>query len=191
MALQLPVRYLITGGSVSEDDFRNRLEGALDSGLRLVQLRLPDVPEGVLSSRGRIAAELCRTRNARLVINGEPAAAAVVAEEVGADGIHAPSRYLRVLDRTKLPTGMLCGVSCHDRGELELAVDAGADFAVLGPVRPTPSHPGAAGMGWTGFRDIVADLPIPVYALGGVGPADVDEAQRAGGQGVAGISAFW
>jgi 8-oxo-dGTP diphosphatase len=191
VALQLPEHYLITGGSAGEDDFRRRLGCALDAGIRLVQLRLPDASDEEVSARAVIAAGMCRARHARLLINGEPAAATVVAEEVGADGIHVPSRYLRVLDRSALPADMLCGVSCHDRREVELAIHAGADFAVLGPVRPTPSHAGAPGIGWVGLGDILADLPIPVYALGGVGPADVDDARRAGAQGVAGISAFW
>jgi 8-oxo-dGTP diphosphatase len=191
IALQLPARYLITGGSDRAGDFRDRLARALDAGLRLVQLRLPGVPERTLSACARTAAELCRARGARMLVNGEPLAAASIAVEVGAAGIHAPSRYLCGLDRDALPAGMLCGVSCHDRGELEIAVAAGADFAVLGPIRATLSHPGGRGMGWERFGEIVDDLPIPVYALGGVGPADIDVARAAGGQGVAGISAFW
>jgi len=56
---------------------------------------------------------------------------------------------------------------------------------------PTSSHPGEPGMGWRKFEELVQDLPLPVYAIGGVGPDDLDTAWAAGAQGVAGISAFW
>ena len=38
-----------------------------------------------------------------------------------------------------------------------------------------------------------AEIPanVPVYALGGVGPGNIEQAQDLGAQGVAGISAFF
>jgi len=74
------------------------------------------------------------------------------------------------------------------------AVQAAAldvDFAVLGPVRPTASHPDAAALGWERFAELAAAAPFPVFALGGLGPADLGAARGAGGHGIAGISAFW
>ncbi|HKL62367.1 MAG TPA: thiamine phosphate synthase, partial [Woeseiaceae bacterium] len=61
----------------------------------------------------------------------------------------------------------------------------------LGPVQRTLSHAGACGIGWDKFSELIKDLPLPVYAIGGVGPDDLDTAWAAGAQGVAGISAFW
>jgi thiamine monophosphate synthase len=67
----------------------------------------------------------------------------------------------------------------------------GADFAVLGPVLPTRSHPGEPGIGWDRFGAWSDAARIPVYALGGMQPDMVREAWRHGAQGVAGISGLW
>jgi 8-oxo-dGTP diphosphatase len=82
------------------------------------------------------------------------------------------------------------GASCHDGEELELAAHLNADFATLSPVRSTASHPDAKPLGWDGFARLVADARLPVYALGGVEPVDLERARLAGAQGVAGIRAF-
>jgi 8-oxo-dGTP diphosphatase len=191
IALQLPSHYLITGEARSDGDFGRRLAGALDRGLRLVQLRMPGAPDVQVRSRASLAVDLCRARGARLLINGEPVWASTIASEVGAAGIHVPSRYLGGLKSVRPTDDLLCGASCHDRRELETARAAGADFAVLGPLLPTRSHPESAGIGWEAFGGLIEGLPLPVFALGGLGREHTETAWRAGGQGVAGISAFW
>jgi len=61
----------------------------------------------------------------------------------------------------------------------------------LAPVAPTPTHPDAMPLGWTRFAALTTASPVPVYALGGLGPADIATARRNGGQGVAAIRALW
>jgi 8-oxo-dGTP diphosphatase len=105
-------------------------------------------------------------------------------------GVHLRAAQLRGLRERPLPRSAWVGVSCHDAGELELAAGLGADFATLSPVNATASHPEAEPLGWDRFARLVADARLPVYALGGVGPDDLDRAQAAGAHGVAGIRAF-
>jgi 8-oxo-dGTP diphosphatase len=83
------------------------------------------------------------------------------------------------------------GASCHDAEGLEAADAAGCDYAVLGPVRPTASHPGAATLGLEGFARAVAATPVPVYALGGLRDEDLGPVVAAGGHGVATMRAAW
>jgi 8-oxo-dGTP diphosphatase len=85
----------------------------------------------------------------------------------------------------------MLSASVHDRRELMMARDAGVDFALIAPVMPTASHPGAPVLGWDGFAALAALATMPVYALGGVAPADVARAWACGGQGVAAIRALW
>ena len=67
----------------------------------------------------------------------------------------------------------------------------GLDFVVLGPVKPTRSHPGANVLGWDNFRRIAEGASIPVYAIGGMRQSDMDDARRAGAHGLAMISGSW
>ncbi|HEY8230220.1 MAG TPA: Nudix family hydrolase [Rhodanobacteraceae bacterium] len=105
-------------------------------------------------------------------------------------GVHLRASQLRELRERPLPRNAWVGASCHDAKELELAAQLGADFATLSPVNTTASHPGAEPLGWERFAHWVADARLPVYALGGIGPDDLDRALAAGAQGVAGIRAF-
>ncbi len=74
---------------------------------------------------------------------------------------------------------------------METARRLGADFAVLGPVLPTASHPQARGLGWEAWQQLRGESPQPVYAIGGVGPRQLEQAHEYGAQGVAGIRAYW
>ena len=85
----------------------------------------------------------------------------------------------------------LCAASCHTRAEIESAGALGLDFAVLGPVLPTPSHPGVETLGWERFAGIARGSPLPIYALGGLGPRDLDLAIDHGAHGVALRRAAW
>lgn len=83
------------------------------------------------------------------------------------------------------------GRSCHTTEALTAARDAGAAWAFFSPVKPTASHPGQDAMGWAAFAEgCRAAYPLPVYALGGVSPADVPIARANGAVGIAAISAF-
>jgi 8-oxo-dGTP diphosphatase len=83
------------------------------------------------------------------------------------------------------PTDILCAASCHDEVELARAAELGVDFVVLGPVLPTPSHTKVRPLGWTRFEELSRGMPLPVYALGGLVRADLEQAMRHGAHGVA------
>jgi 8-oxo-dGTP diphosphatase len=112
-----------------------------------------------------------------------------LARELGV-GVHLKASQLRELNERPLLRESWVGASCHDAQELERAAELNADFATLSPVCATASHPDAEPLGWKRFAEWVADARLPVYALGGVGPDDLERAHAAGAQGVAGIRAF-
>lgn len=200
-AVTLPDRYLITGPPFDDELlFLARLDTALAQGVQLVQLRIPVesassrwLGEGPTAYRQRALQCLarCRSVGARLLLNGPPEVMAALAADIGADGIHAPARYLESLAFVHGDRPQWIGASCHDAGELGQAARAGADFAVLGPVCRTASHPRRAPIGWQRFADLVAQARMPVYALGGMQPADLPRAWCAGAQGIAAVSSLW
>lgn len=187
-AARLPDRYLITpepAGSVA--DFLAGLDQALASGIRLLQLRAHSLGESAYADLARRVVAHLRGRPVRLLLNAAPA----LALELGT-GLHLSARRLRgMAARPPLAQGQWLAASCHSPVELRQAVDRGADFAVLGPVMPTPSHPEAEGIGFDGLHAMLREVPLPVYALGGLGPADRDRAVRYGAQGVAAIRGLW
>ena len=85
----------------------------------------------------------------------------------------------------------MTAASCHTRQDLARAGELDLDFAVLGPVMTTPTHPEAAPIGWDGFAALVAGTRVPVYALGGLRSEDLADAVDHGAQGVASRRAAW
>ncbi|WP_144632536.1 Nudix family hydrolase [Bordetella genomosp. 13] len=188
--LTLPTSYGISsiGGPDGLPGFLARLDAALAGGLKLVQLREPQWPEGPAANTLRQAMQAvqarCRAAGARLLVNSaHPSAWWRLA-----DGVH-----LRAVDaaalasRPDLREGALVGVSAHGHDEVVHARELGADFAVLGHVLATPSHPGEPGIGWSGFERGIRDAGLPVFALGGQSDATRVEARRHGAHGIAAI----
>ncbi|MGD9871550.1 MAG: Nudix family hydrolase [Thauera sp.] len=161
------------------------LERGLDAGLRLVQLREGGLADAAREDFARAARARVHARGGVLVINAD----AQLARSVEADGLHLPARQL--MAATTRPEFVWVGASCHTRAELEQAAALGLDYALLGPVCPTLSHPGQEGLGWARFTELAAGLPMPVFALGGLLPEDMARARDAGAHGIAAIRGFW
>ena len=102
-------------------------------------------------------------------------------------GVHLTARALAALEAR--PAADLVGASVHDAAELDRAAALGVDYAILGPVNPTASHPGATPLGWDRFAALAQGRPMPLYAIGGLTRADLARAQSLGAHGVALLSA--
>lgn len=185
-ALALPDYYGITHAhEIGVDAQLTALEAALANGLRLVQLREPGLPAEQCSAFAAAAVALCRQFGARALVNGD----AQLAWAIGADGLHLTGEQLkRLRGRPGFP---LVAASCHDAQELKRAAEYRLDFAVLGAVRPTASHPGRPGIGWPAAAKLLENCPLPVYAIGGLGRMDMNDAWATGAHGIAAIRDAW
>ena len=222
-AVQLPDRYLITGKFTDSDDFIYKLKNALDSGIKLIQLRLKDniiiAPPSWLSAKYRPSldikensregisqlqflleqtAELCKQAEANLMLNLSAGYLDMIdLSQIEFAGFHADSKTLNTLSQRPIrqlnrqPGGSLFSASCHNMEELLLAIKLNSDFVVLSPVQKTASHPDMQAMGWSQFSNLIENISLPVYALGGVSENDLETAWQHGAQGIAAISALW
>lgn len=139
-----------------------------EAGLTHVVLRELDLPDA-----------------ARAAVAGELAAAGLVVIAAhrpvpGAVGVQLPGAGDPSVspDRTPGPRGR----SCHTRAEVEQAAADGFDYATLGPFAATASKPG---YGPPLPPTAYGDLPLPVYALGGLDAGNAEQALDAGTYGVA------
>ena len=186
-AAKLPAHYVITPDPEEPDHFYRRLERVLRAGERLVQLRAKGVDEVTYKNLSVNILRLCRKFGAKLLLN----APAQWVEELGADGVHLTSTCLMALRTRPLGAGYWVAASCHSPAELRRAAAIGVDFAVLGPVLATASHPDVQPMGWARFKRLVQGVPFPVFALGGMEPAHQPAVIDHGGQGIAAIRSLW
>ncbi len=187
-ALRLPPLYLVTGAPADDPPtLLQRLERALQQGIRLAQLRAKQLAAEALLSLYRQAQALGQRYGAKILLNGSPDQA----RAVDADGVHLNAERLLALRSRPLPAGYWMAASCHNREELAHACRLGMDFVVVSPVCRTASHPAARPLGWEGLRELTEAANLPVYALGGMTPADLDTAWRHGAQGIAAIRGLW
>lgn len=188
-ALLQPDRYLVTP-SPGEDDaaWLDALHAALHGGIRRVQLRcIPDIDPKRWQALVTAAVEACRTAHADVLVNGDIA----LAQTLGI-GVHLRASQLRMLDaRPSMPADCLVAASCHDADELRAAERIGCEFAVVGPVDATLTHPDATPLGWTGFAGLRETTSLPLYAIGGMTLRAITTARAHGAQGIAAIRALW
>jgi 8-oxo-dGTP diphosphatase len=182
-ALRLPEHYPITPADVPVAQASTLVRAALARGERLLQWRLPGV--SIDDARAGAAALLPEVRRfgAQLLLHRDIDGALALGT-----GVHLAAAQLSELSARPLSFDLPVGASCHHPEELALASALGCDFATLSPVEATTILPDTPPLGWPRFAKWVENASLPVYALGGVGPADVGMARMHAAQGVAGVS---
>ena len=180
-----PVMAVTQAAELGGDIFFDKLETALRKGLRLIQVREKTLSEAELLALACRVSERAHAYGARVMLNGAPA----LARATGVDGVHLTSS--RLMQTENRPDVAWCGASCHNWQELDYAAQLQLDYAVLGPVLPTVSHPGASTIGWGGVRQLTRDYPVPVYVIGGMQPDHLETAWEHGAHGVAMLRGAW
>lgn len=170
-------RYCIT-------DSAETASRAARDGVEMIQIRAKELSTRALAELVRRA--LATSGKSKILVNTRTD----VALACGAHGVHLPGGSMPPADiRRIVPEGFLIGVSCHTVDELRAAEREGADFAVYGPVFPSLTK-SLTPIGLDAFRDAVAKVRLPVYALGGVTGENAGACIDAGAAGIAGISLF-
>lgn len=149
-------------------------------GLVGVQLRAKRASDRRLVEWGRELRVITSAVGGPLTVNRRPD----VAKIVGADGVHLPELGLRPRDVARyFPDLELIGVSRHDAAGLRNAAVEGASYAFLSPIFEVPGKGQPLGVG--GFSAAIADVGMAIFALGGLGPAQVEPLLAAGAFGIA------
>ena len=118
--------------------------------------------------------------NVRFLIANDPALAA----DCDADGVHASEASLGLIPiwRKRNIRWLITG-AIHATTPVEQIRDA--DALLLAPVFATPSHPRASPLGVEAFEAVARRLRLPVYALGGITSANVEQLAASHAAGIA------
>ena len=181
MSLPVPPLLVISDRHQARQPLEDVAEAVFAGGCRWFSLREKDLPP-----EERLALL------AALVALGHRFGAAVTAHEdieaaaaAGADGVHLPSGGRPEAARARLP-GALIGASAHTADEAAMLLRSGADYVTVSPVFLTASKPGyGPALGLEGLARIVARVPGPVVALGGITAENAASCQGAGACGIA------
>ena len=193
--LPLPILYLITSGATtiettpSSAEFSDILllvQAAVASRIPLVQIREKSLSARVLYELTARAARITYDTATNLLVNDR----SDIAHTATAEGVHLTTQSLPPgLIRKTYGPRFVIGVSTHSLEQASAARDAGADFAVFGPVFETESKRAyGKPLGVRKLVEVTRELEdFPVLAIGGITLDNVDACFRAGAQGVAAI----
>lgn len=150
------------------------LRRVLPLGVKLVQMRLKDKPDGALRAQLTEARDLCVAHRAVLVVNDHWR----LAIDLGCGWVHLGQEDLDDADVEAIrAAGLKLGISTHDKAELARALALQPDYVALGPIYPTILKQ----MKWhqqgieklSVWKELVGDIPL--VAIGGM------STDRAGG----------
>lgn len=158
----------------------------LEAGVRALQLREKDLPDGAFCDLAASLVDLCRSFGARLFVNSR----AQIARAVGAVGVHLPSAAPMVAEALGgQAMGFIIGCSAHSLEEAKKRESEGADFLTFSPIYLSAGKPGYGHpAGTERLSEVTRSVRIPVLALGGVTPERVAECLQFGAYGVAVLS---
>lgn len=145
----------------------NWVERLLPLGVKLIQLRIKNVPDNIVIANIKKSKILSRKYDARLVVNDHWQAAL----DQGCDFVHLGQEDMDMADFAALRrAGVRIGLSTHDDDELERALSHDPAYVALGPVYPTllKKMPWAP-QGLERLRDWKARTgETPLVAIGGL-----------------------
>ena len=114
-----------------------------------------------------------------------------IAHMSGADGVHLGQEDIPIKRAREItPDDFIIGVSTHS---LEQAIDAekaGADYIGIGPVFATPTKENYKPIGVSTVKEVLANVGIPIVAIGGLNIENINELIEIGIQNVAMVRAF-
>lgn len=165
---------------------------ACESGVRWVQLRVKNKPADQWLQLALETKEICQRYDARLIINDS----VELALKVQADGVHLGKNDMNPAEARKLAgKNMIIGGTANTLDDIVKLQNAGVDYIGLGPYRFTSTKEKLSPiLGLEGYQNILSEMKklgihIPVIAIGGIVPDDVDAIMTTGVYGIAVSSA--
>ena len=180
------LQYISQGKDVNEHI--SNITGALDGGCKWIQLRLKNIPLPMVPGAASRVKQLCDSYKAMFIVNDYIHAA----NQSRADGVHLGLKDTSIAKaRIVLGPDKIIGGSANTYADCLQRVNEGCNYIGLGPFKYTTTKEKLSPiLGVEGFRQIISQLrqdniPIPVYAIGGIGPDDIEELMDTGIYGIA------
>ena len=184
----LPPVYAITDRTLSGvPDHAVIAERLFRVGVRLVQLREKDLPDGDFLSAADRAVAAARPYGARVLVNDRPDVAALAGAGVHLGTEDLPPDAARPL----LAPGTLLGVSTHDEAGAAKAFRSDApDYVAFGPVFTSGTKTLREARGLEVLARVAAGKNRPLVAIGGIRPENLRSVLEAGADSAAMVGAL-
>jgi len=185
LKFSLPSHYYAIVDPIAGHDPVDLATMLLESGARILQLRMKDAAIAEVIRAANAIAQSCHKAGALFVVNDR----ADIALLSGADGAHLgqtdlPCRAARRL----LGSDSIIGLSTHNLEQARQAQRAGADYIGFGPIYPGGAKNTVSPQGLERLREVRAAVSLPIVAIGGITQTTVPDVIGAGADAAAIIS---
>lgn len=179
--------YVITDRKIQKRTNLEVVEEAIAGGAAVVQLREKELPTRMLLEEALLLRECTRHHGVLFIVNDR----IDIALASGADGVHLGPEDMPLMYARRIAPHLIIGYSCGTKEEAQEAERLGADYLGVGPVFPTTTKKDAGlPIGLERLQEIVSAVAIPVVAIGGITPENVEMVLATGVAGVAVVSAI-
>lgn len=150
-----------------------------------VILREKDLTDEEYSVFAKKVKQICDTEGIALYLHSQVKTALML----GCEAIHFSIPKLRE-NKNNLSHFSQISVSCHSIEDALEAQNAGATRIILGNIFETDCKKGLPGKGLDFLKEIVEQVDIPVYAIGGITRENIEEVIKTGAAGGCMMSGF-
>ncbi|MCX7862119.1 MAG: thiamine phosphate synthase [Bacteroidales bacterium] len=156
--------------------------------IKFVQLREKHLSDAELLNVARKLKSMFHHTSTKLIVNDR----VDIALLSGADGLHIGQEDLPIYEVRKiLPENFMIGVSTHNLIQLNIALQNNPSYVGFGPIFPTvtKANPDPV-VGTTWLKEALNIATVPVVAIGGIFPENIDEVLLAGAKNICMVRYF-
>jgi thiamine-phosphate pyrophosphorylase len=162
-------------------------EKCVQHGIKMLQLREKNLSDRELIAAGKTLRQITKGTDTKLVINDRPD----IAITCDADFLHLGQDDMPVEEARKIVGNMKIGLSTHSITQAKEALKQNPAYIGFGPVYPTnakanPDPP----VGTTKLKEVLTFANVPVVAIGGIFPDNIQEVINAGAKNIAMVRHF-
>lgn len=167
--------------------YRTIAEKCVLHGIKMLQLREKHLPDNELIKIGKEIRNITRHTATNFVVNDRPDIAAIC----DADYLHLGQDDISIEDARKVVGDMKIGLSTHSIEQAKEALQHNPAYIGFGPVFPTitkaiPDPPVGTGQ----LIQVLAFANVPVIAIGGIFPENINQVIDAGAKNIAMVRHF-
>ena len=162
-------------------------EAAVKTGVRIIQLRMKHAARDAVLKEAREVRRITRGTDTLFIVNDDPS----IAAEVEADGVHVGQDDMPVAEvRRQFPSVRIVGLSTHSPAQARAVIAQRPDYIGVGPVYATPTKdiPDPT-LGLATMAEMIASVPFPAVAIGGIDEARLPDVIAAGARNFAVVRA--
>ena len=173
----------VTNRALCKEDFLTRIEKLCRAGVDGIILREKDLSVTEYTALAESVLAVCGRYGVPCILHSFVESALAL----NVKAIHLPLGRFRGLSDWKKSMFEVIGVSCHSVEDAVEAERLGATCIIAGHIFETDCKPGLPARGLDFLESVVEETYIPVYAIGGITPENVQKVKNVEAIGLAGV----